>query len=67
MIKGTEDQLEQMSKDVRWKKELKFHVAIVQPSLSKANYSEDIMNLLGAVQMYLLEEANVDLEVYCSE
>ncbi len=67
LIKGTENQLEQMSNDVRWKKELKFHVAIVQPSLSKAKHPEDIMNLLGAVQTYLVEEANVNLEVYCSE
>ena len=67
LIKGTEDMLEQISNDIKWKKELKFHISIVQPSLSKANPSIDILNLLGAVQTYLLDEANVKLSVYCSE
>ena len=59
--------LERIAEDIRWKKELKFHIAIVQPSLSKATPSDDILNLLGAVQTYLIDEANINLEVYCSK
>lgn len=67
IIKGSEDMLEKIAEDIRWKKELKFHIAIVQPSLSKATPSDDILNLLGAVQTYLIDEANINLEVYCSK
>lgn len=61
------DLLEQMSTDASWKKDLKFHVSIVQPALSKNKVSEDILNLLGAVKTYIEDEASIDLNVYCSE
>ena len=67
LMKGTVDMLETISNDVRWKKELKFHINIVQPSLSKSNPSKDILNLLGAVQTYLIDEANIQLKVYCNK
>lgn len=35
ILKGDMDLLEQMSTDASWKKDLKFHVSIVQPALSK--------------------------------
>lgn len=67
ILKGDKDLLEQMSTDTSWKKDLKFHVSIVQPALSKRESPEDILNLLGAVKTYLEDEASVDLNVYCSE
>ena len=66
-MKGTEEMLEQLSTDALWKKELKFNISIVQPALSKANPSPDILNLLGVVKTYLADVANVNLSVYCSE
>ena len=66
-MKGTEEMLEQLSTDALWKKELKFNISIVQPALSKANPSPDILNLLGVVKSYLDDFASVKLSVYCSK
>jgi len=47
-------------------KAMRFHIYIVQPSLSKANASNDILLLLGNVQHYLSTVGNIELKVYCS-
>ena len=67
ILKGTETELERLSQQVNWKKAIKMHIAIVQPSLSKANAGKDILNLLGAVKSYIKDISNIDLEVYCNE
>lgn len=67
IMKGTEEMLEQLSTDALWKKELKFNISIVQPALSKANPSPDILNLLGVVKSYLDDFASIKLSVFCSE
>lgn len=66
IIKGTEDDLENLLNQAKWTKAMRFSIYIVQPSLSKANPSNDILLLLGNVQHYLATVGNIDLKVYCS-
>lgn len=66
IIKGTEDDLEELLSQAKWTKSMKFHIYIVQPSLSKANASDDILLLLGNVHHYLSTVGNIDLKVYSS-
>lgn len=49
LLKGTQDDLEAINSQINWKKDIKMHIAIVQPALSASNPSSDILNLLGAV------------------
>lgn len=66
IIKGTEKDLEQLLNAAKWTKEMKFHIYIVQPSLAKANASDDILLLLGNTHHYLHTLGNVELLVYTS-
>lgn len=66
IIKGTEDDLENLLNQAKWTKAMRFYIYIVQPSLSKANPSNDILLLLGNVQHYLATVGNIELKVYCS-
>ena len=66
LLHGTIEQLEQFEKDANWKKDLKFHINIVQPAFKVTSTKGDIRNLLGCVATYLMETANVDLKVYGS-
>lgn len=66
IIKGTENDLDNLLNEAKWTKAMRFHIYIVQPSLSKANASNDILLLLGNVQHYLATVGNIDLKVYCS-
>ena len=66
IIKGTKDDLENLLNQAKWTKAMRFHIYIVQPSLSKANPSNDILLLLGNVQHYLATVGNIELKVYCS-
>jgi hypothetical protein len=63
-IKGTEEDLENVLMAAKWEKETKFHIYIVQPALSKANASRDILQLLGNTYHYLHTLGNVELVVY---
>lgn len=66
IIKGTEDDLENLLNQAKWTKAMRFHIYIVQPSLSKASPSNDILLLLGNVQHYLSTVGNIELKVYTS-
>ncbi|WP_051536346.1 hypothetical protein [Marinilabilia salmonicolor] len=66
IIKGTEDDLENFLNQAKWSKAMRFHIYIVQPSLSKANPSNDILLLLGNVQHYLATVGNIELKIYSS-
>jgi hypothetical protein len=66
IIKGTEDDLENLLEQVKYTKAVRFHIYIIQPSLSKANPSNDILLLLGNVQHYLSTVGNIELIVYSS-
>jgi hypothetical protein len=67
IIKGTEEQLEVIFNAVRWKKEIKFHIYIVQPGMSKSNVSNDILRLLGVTYHYLYTVGNIEFLVYASK
>lgn len=69
LLKGTEEDLYSMRQQISWEKEIKMHINIVQPSLSKAKANEapDILNLLGVVDEYLKDFGNVEFNVYCSK
>lgn len=67
ILHGTYDDLESFASAANWKKTIKLHIYIVQPALSKANASEDILRLLGCVSDFIKETGGVDLKVYCSE
>ena len=43
------------------------YVAVVQPGLSKDGAGDDILQLLGATEHYLIKTANASLRVYCSQ
>lgn len=66
ILKGTEEELEQLSSQVNWKKDLIMHINIVQPGLSCSNPSPNILNLLGCVSSYIKDVSNIDLNVYCN-
>lgn len=66
IIKGAEDDLDNLLNQAKWTKAVRFHIYIVQPSLSKANASNDILLLLGNVHHYLSTVGNIELKVYCS-
>lgn len=53
-IKGTEDDLENILMAAKWEKETKFHIYIVQPALSKAKASRDILQLLGNTHHFII-------------
>lgn len=63
-IKGTEEDLENVLIAAKWEKETKFYICIVQPALSKANASRDILQLLGNTYHYLHTLGNIELVVY---
>lgn len=67
IVKGTEEDLENLAGQAKFTKPMTFHIHIVQPSLSKANPSTDILLLLGNVYHYLSTVGNIELKVYCSE
>ncbi|MBK6483741.1 MAG: DEAD/DEAH box helicase family protein [Chitinophagaceae bacterium] len=66
IVKGTEDDLESLLSQAKFTKPINFHIYIVQPSLSKANASNDILLLLGNVHHYLATVGNIELKIYSS-
>ncbi len=67
LIKGTEEDLENLLGQAKYSKQMVFHMYIVQPSLRKSKASEDILLLLGNVYHYLSTVGNIELKVFCSE
>ncbi|HRO41712.1 MAG TPA: DEAD/DEAH box helicase family protein [Flavipsychrobacter sp.] len=67
IIKGSEDDLENLLEQAKWTKTIRYHMYIVQPALSKAKASNDILLLLGNVQHCLATVGNIDLKVYSSQ
>ena len=66
LIKGTVADLERLNRIANRQKRVRFEVTIVQPSISKANVSEDILLLLGTTETYIKDYSNIDLRVICS-
>ena len=66
LLKGTEEELERLNRSANRLKHVRFEITIVQPSISKANVSEDILVLLGTTETYIKDYSNIDLHVICS-
>lgn len=64
--KGTEDDLELLLRVSNSLKPTKFYINIVQPSISKAAVSNDILLLLGVTSTYLKDTAGIELGVIAS-
>ena len=67
IIKGTQRDVELLKEQALNKRELRFHVVIVQPGMSKSKCSEEMLILLGNVQQYLMEVSSIDLKIVCSK
>lgn len=61
--KGTEETLERFRRVAKNEKPCKFHISIVQPSISKQNASESILLLLSATSKYVKDVAAINLGV----
>ena len=66
ILKGDVEMLKQLDQESAVTKKVKFHLHIVQPGLSKADVSDEILHLLGVVQNYAYEVCNAGLTVHCS-
>lgn len=66
ILKGTQRDVEMMKEQALNNRELRFHVVIVQPGMSKSKCSEEMLILLGNVQQYLMEVSSIDLKIVCS-
>ncbi len=64
--KGTEEDLALLLRVSNSLKPTKFHINIVQPSLSKTTVSHDILLLLGVTSTYLRDTAGIELGVIAS-
>ena len=65
LIKGAEEELQRLNRIANRLKRVRFSITIVQPSISKAKVSEDILVLLGTTETYIKDYANIDLHVIC--
>ena len=61
-VKGDEKDLLNLQKFARFAK-CNFKMTIVQPGLSKAKISADIIQLLGSTENYLIKTSNASLRV----
>lgn len=66
-LKGTEEDLERVSKIAYKVKPIHWDINIVQPGLSAKNASKSILALLGNVNAIIEDITNSALKVYCSK
>ena len=55
------------NKEASNKKELRFHVVIVQPGMRKSDCTHEMKLLLGCTVQFLKQMANIDCRVICSK
>jgi len=58
--------LNKLKKFSRYVANFIFEVSIVQPGLLKSSISDDIIQLLGYTEDFLLKTANAKFNVFCS-
>lgn len=66
-LKGNMGELNKLKKFSRFASNFIFEVSIVQPGLSKTSVSEDIIQLLGNTEDYLLKTSGATFNVFCSK
>lgn len=67
IMKGKKENILKLRQEATNQKEMKFHVVIVQPGMSKKGATTEMKILLGTTYQYLHQIANIDLQVICSE
>lgn len=65
-IKGDFGDLNKIKKFSRYATKFNFEVSIVQPGLEKSKISDDIIQLLGSTEDYLLKTSGANFNVFCS-
>lgn len=67
ILKGTIEEIIKLREEASNKKEVRYHVVIVQPGMSKSQCSHEMKILLGNTVKILHEIANIDCHVICSK
>lgn len=67
ILKGTIEEIIKLREEASNKKEVRYHVVIVQPGMSKSQCSHEMKILLGNTVKILHEMANIDCHVICSK
>lgn len=67
LLKGVTNDILKLREEASNKKELRYHVVIVQPGMSKTNCTHEMKILLGCTVQILHEQANIDCRVICSK
>ena len=67
ILKGKQHDMIKLREEATNKKELQFHVVIVQPGMSKSNCTHEMKLLLGTTVQVLKQMANIDCKVICSD
>ena len=66
ILKGTSTDLVKLREEATNRKEIRYHVVIVQPGMSKSNCTHEMKVLLGSTLQVLKQMANIDCKVICS-
>ena len=67
LLKGNTSEIIKLREEASNKKELRYHIVIVQPGMSKSKCSSEMRILLGNTVQVLHEMVNIDCRVICSE
>lgn len=67
LLKGNISEIIKLREEASNKKELRYHIVIVQPGMSKSTCSSEMKILLGNTVQVLHEMANIDCHVICSK
>lgn len=67
IYKGTHEKLVELMKLAKRKLPVKYSINIVQPGVSKAKASDEILSLLGVTESYLMERTGIELKVIVNE
>ena len=62
-----DEDITKLKEEASNRKEICYHVVIVQPGMSKSNCTHEMKILLGNTVQVLHEMANIDCRVICSE
>ncbi len=65
-LKGNMGTLNKLRKFARYAPKFEFEVTLVQPGLDSARISEDVIQLLGSTEDYLVTTSGASMEVICS-
>lgn len=67
ILKGSIEEIIKLREEASNKKELRYHVVIVQPGMSKSNCTNEMKIILGNTVNVLHEMANIDCQIICSK